>query len=58
MFSNASLFNSEAWHGVTDVERERIEKVDEALLRGILNTHAKVPKEALWKQELFHLGIF
>ena len=58
VFSNASLFNSEAWHGVTDVERERIEKVDEALLRVILNAHAKVPKEALWKQELFHLGIF
>ena len=48
MFLNASLFNSEAWHGVTDGEIERIEKVDEALLRGILNAHAKVPIEALY----------
>ena len=44
MFLNASLFNSEAWHGVTDGEIEQIEKVDEALL----NAHAKVPIEALY----------
>ena len=48
MFLNASLFNSEARHGVTDCDIERIEKLDEALLRGILNAHAKVPIEALY----------
>ena len=48
MLLNGTLFNSEAWQGVTDHEIEQIEKVDEALLRGLLNAHSKVPLEALF----------
>ena len=48
MFLNATLFNSEAWQGIKDEEVEMLEKVDEALLRGILNAHAKVPLESLF----------
>ena len=48
MFLNTILVNSEAWHDITDMEIEQLEKVDEALLRGIINAHAKVPIEALF----------
>ena len=48
MFLNGTLFNSEAWHGIKDDEVEMLEKIDEALLRGILNAHAKMPVEALF----------
>ena len=48
MFLNGILFNSEAWQGITDDEVEMLEKVDEALLRGILNGHSKLPLEALF----------
>ena len=47
MFLNGTLFNSEAWQGISDAEEEQLEKVDEALLRGILKAHSKVPLEAL-----------
>ena len=47
IFLNGTLFNSEAWQGISATEEEQLEKVDEALLRGILNAHAKVPLEAL-----------
>ena len=43
MFINGTLFNSEAWQGITDGEIEQLEKVDEALLRGLLKAHSKVP---------------
>ena len=48
MFLNGTLFNSEAWQGVSDADIEMLEKVDEALLRGLLGAHAKVPIEALF----------
>ena len=48
MFLNGTLFNSESWHGITNGELDNIEKVDEALLRGILKAHAKIPREALY----------
>ena len=48
MFINGTLFNSEAWQGIKDEEVEMLEKVDEALLRGILNAHSKTPLEALF----------
>ena len=48
MFINGTLFNSEAWHGITKKDTEIFEKVDEALLRGILNAHPKIPIEALY----------
>ena len=44
---NASLFNSEAWHGISSLEEELLERVDNALLRGLLKSHAKIPTEAL-----------
>ena len=48
MLLNSILFNSEAWHGVSDVDLGQLEKVDEALLRGLLNAHSKVPLESLY----------
>ena len=39
MFLNAILFNSEAWQGISDADIEHLEKVDEALLRGLLRAH-------------------
>ena len=48
MLINAMLFNSEAWHGIEDKDISLLEKVDEALLRGILSAHPKIPLEALY----------
>ena len=48
MFINGVLFNSEAWHGVTKNDLALLEKVDQALLRGLLNAHSKIPIEALF----------
>ena len=48
MLINGMLFNSEAWHGINRKDIEVFEKVDEALIRGILNAHPKIPIEALY----------
>ena len=48
MLINGILFNSEAWHNVSQDDLKILEKVDEALLRGILNAHSKIPLEALF----------
>ena len=48
MFLNGILFNSEAWQGISKSEIEHLEKVDEALLRGLLRAHPKIPLEALY----------
>ena len=40
---NGTLFNSEAWQGISNADVEQLEKVDEALLRGLLRAHLKVP---------------
>ena len=45
---NGILFNSEAWHAISNAEIELLEKVDEALLRGLLKAHAKIALEALY----------
>ena len=50
MFINGTLFNSEAWQGITDGEIEQLEKVDEALLRGLLKAHSKAPLESLFQE--------
>ena len=42
---NWTLFNSEAWHNITEDDLNILEKVDEALLRGILKSHSKIPIE-------------
>ena len=47
LFINGTLFNSEVWQGDIDEDIESLEKVDQALLRGILGAHAKIPTEAL-----------
>ena len=48
MLINGMLFNSEAWHGVTDTELQILEVVDEHQLRSIVGGHAKTPLEFLY----------
>ena len=48
MLVNGILFNSEGWHSVTEEDIRTMEKVDEALLRSILQTHPKTPLEFLY----------
>ena len=48
MLLNGILFNSEAWHGVDKKDIVLLEKVDEALIMGILEAHHKTPLEALF----------
>ena len=45
---NAILFNSEAWHNFTPTQIEACEKIYEALLRGLVLGHAKLPVPALY----------
>jgi hypothetical protein len=45
---NTMLFNSEAWHDITSSQVEAFEKIDEALLRGLVIGHAKLPLPALY----------
>ena len=47
MLVNGILYNSEAWHGLTNAHIAKLESIDEALLRGILKAHTKTPKEIL-----------
>ena len=48
MLVNSMLFSSEAWHGIVRDDVETLSRVDESLLRGLVNGHSKVPKEALF----------
>ena len=48
MLLNGILFNSEAWQGPETKHITVLEKVDEALLRGLLGAHPKIPLEALY----------
>ena len=48
MLLNGVLFNSEAWHNVTNKEIRRLEEVDEYLLRSLVSGHAKTPLEFLY----------
>ena len=48
MLINGIMFNSEAWQGAETKDIIQLEKVDEALLRGILGAHPKIPLEALY----------
>ena len=45
---NSILTNSEAWYDIKDAEIETLEKVDESLLRQILETPSSTPKEMLY----------
>ena len=48
MLVNGILYNSEAWQGIEEKDIILLEKIDEALLRGILKAHPKIPLEALY----------
>jgi hypothetical protein len=48
MLLNGILFNSEAWHSVIAEDFSALEKIDEALLRFLLGSHAKAPLEILY----------
>ena len=48
MLINGILFNTEAWHSVNVKDVIELEKVDETLLRGLLQAHPKIPLEALY----------
>ena len=48
MLVNGTLFNSEAWHSLTKKDVVLLERVDESLLRGVLQAHPKMPLEALY----------
>ena len=48
MLLNGILYNSEAWHSVTEVELRQLETVDEHLLRALVKGHSKTPLEFLY----------
>ena len=39
------LFTAETWSGVTEADIVKLEQVDQALMRSLLNGHSKCPKE-------------
>ena len=43
MLMNSLLFNSEAWHDITEKEIKLLEVVDEHLLRSLAGAHSKTP---------------
>ena len=47
-FINGILFSSEAWHGISNDDVKVLEKIDESLIRALLQAHAKVPIEFLY----------
>ena len=42
MLVNAIMFNAECWHNFTEDDMKDFERVDQALLRGLVNGHAKM----------------
>ena len=48
MLISGLLFNSEAWHDVTEAEIKILESVDEHLLRLLVGAHSKTPLEFLY----------
>ena len=47
MLINGMLYNSEAWHAITEAQIRILVTVDESLLRALVNEHAKTPLEFL-----------
>ena len=47
MLLNGILFNSEAWHNVTEKDIKMLEAVDEHLLRSLVKAQSKTPLEFL-----------
>ena len=50
MFLNGVLYNSEAWHAVNKDDIKSLERVDECLLRSLLQSHSKAPLEFLYME--------
>ena len=48
MLMNSLLFNSEAWHDITEKEIKLLEVVDEHLMRSLVGAHSKTPLEFLY----------
>ena len=48
MLINGLLYNSEAWHSVNEEDILALQKVDEMLLRFLMDSHSKVPLEYLY----------
>ena len=48
MLLNGILYNSEAWHSISEAEIRLLETVDEHLLRALVKGHAKTPLEFLY----------
>ena len=48
MLLNGILFNSEAWHSISEKEIRMLEEVDEHLLRSLVRGHSKTPLEFLY----------
>ena len=48
MFLNGILYNSEAWHAVSEAEIRMLEVVDEHLLRALVKGQSKTPLEFLY----------
>ena len=48
MLLNGILYNSEAWHSLSETEVRIFETVDEHLLRSLVKGHAKTPLEFLY----------
>ena len=47
MLINVILYNSEAWHGLTEEHIKPFHSCDEDFLRRVLKAHAKTPHEFL-----------
>ena len=45
---NATMFNSEAWHGLNKSQIVAFEKIDEALIKGLMVCQSKIPIPALY----------
>ena len=48
MLLNGILYNSEAWHSLSEKDIKMMEAVDEHLLRSLVKGHSKVPLEFLF----------
>ena len=48
MLINGMLYNSEAWHSITNQDIKVLERIDETLLRFLLSSHSKTPLEFLY----------
>ena len=52
MLINGMLFNSEAWHSVTDQDILALQKVDETFHRFLLNSRSKASIEFLYSESV------